>query len=89
LAIVSIRRQGGAAIMTIPSEVLKTLEIDVGAELEIAVAEGGFTARPKLKPCRNRYSLRELLRGATPSAMRKLNDATGWARAGDSIGREL
>jgi len=32
--------------MTIPSEVLKTLAIDVGAELEIAVAEGGFTRGP-------------------------------------------
>jgi antitoxin component of MazEF toxin-antitoxin module len=28
---VSIRRQGGAAIMTIPSEVLKALHLDVGA----------------------------------------------------------
>jgi antitoxin ChpS len=75
--------------MTIPSEVLKTLQIDVGAEMEIAVAEGGFTARPKLRPSRTRYSLRELLRGATPTAMRELNAGTDWARAGEPVGREL
>lgn len=86
---VSIRRQGGAAIMTIPAEVLKTLRIDVGSKLEVAVTESGFTARAKRKRERKRYSLRELLRGATPKAMRKLNRETAWAREGDPVGREL
>jgi antitoxin ChpS len=86
---VSVRRQGGAAIMTIPAEVLKTLRIDVGSKLEVAVVEGVFTARPKGKNERRRYSLRELLRGATPEAMRQLNGETAWAREGDQVGREL
>ena len=89
MSTVSVRRQGGAAVMTIPAEVMRALSLDVGAELEIAVGEGGFTARPSRKPARKRYSLRELLKGATPEAMRQLNEQTVWAREGDPVGREL
>ena len=86
---VSIRRQGGAAIMTIPAEVLKTLRLDVGATLQLSVSDNGFTAQPVEKPKRRRYSLKELLRGATPEAMLQLNQETAWAREGDPVGREL
>jgi antitoxin ChpS len=86
---VSIRRQGGAAIMTIPPEVLKSLQLDVGAKLDVEVGDGAFTARPRSRPFRKRYSLRELLRGVTPEKMRKLNAETAWAREGDPVGREI
>jgi antitoxin ChpS len=89
MSLVSIRRQGGAAIMTIPSDVLKALHLDVGAQMEVAVTENGFTARPLEKPRRRRYSLRELLRGATPETMRQLQEYTAWAREGTATGREL
>jgi antitoxin ChpS len=89
MSTVSIRRQGGAAIMTIPADVLRTLRIDVGSKLDIAVDDAGFSARPKRRTERRRYSLRELLRGATPEAMRRLNDETAWAREGESVGREI
>lgn len=85
---VSIRRHGAAAIMTIPAEVLETLGIDVGSKLEVTVSGHGFTARPQSKRTRRRYSLRELLRGATPKVMRRLNHETVWARVGDPVGRE-
>lgn len=42
-----------------------------------------------MKPKRQRYTKRELLQGATPKAVRKLNDKTAWARGGDPIGREF
>ena len=86
---VSIRRQGGAAIMTIPAEVLKTLHLDVGATLELTVSNTGFTAQPVARPNLRRYTLRELLRGATPATMRQLNEETAWAREGDPVGREI
>jgi antitoxin ChpS len=89
MSLVSIRRQGGAAIMTIPSEVLKALHLDLGAQLEIAITDDGFIARPLERPKRRRYCLRELLRGATPDTMRRLHDDTAWAREGAAAGREL
>ena len=37
---VNIRKQGGAAILTIPSDVLKMLDVEVGASLELeAIAQ--------------------------------------------------
>ena len=89
MSLVSIRRQGGAAVMTIPAEVLKALHLDVGAQMDLEVTAGGFTARPVQKPKRRRYSLRELLRGATPDTMRQLEEETARAREGAPTGREL
>ena len=89
MANVSIRRQGGAAIMTIPAEILKALHLEVGSQLEVVVTDGAFTARPQTKTARQRYSLRELLRGARPEAMKQLIDETAWAREGCPVWREL
>ena len=55
---VSIRKQGGAAIVTIPAKL-------------------------------RRYTLKELLRGATPKNMAALNRQTAQAREGKAVGREL
>ena len=82
----NIRKQGGASIMTIPSDVLKQLHIGIGSTLEIHVTNEGFTAHPIN---RKRYTLNELLHGATPKNLKALHEATEWAREGESIGREL
>jgi len=89
---VSIRKQGGAAIMTIPADVLKQINIEVGGELQLNVSKGAFTARPAVRNesgQRKRYSLAELLKNVTPEKMAKLSAATNWARAGQPKGREL
>ncbi len=86
---VNIRRQGGAAIMTIPSAVLERLNVEVGASLELDVNGEGFTARPVHKTERKRYALAELLRGATPKRISRLNADTAWAREGKPVGREI
>jgi hypothetical protein len=57
--------------------------------MEVAVTADGSTARPTEKPKRRRYSLRELLRGATPDTVRLLQEETAWAHEGSSAGREL
>lgn len=86
---VNIRRQGGAAIMTIPADVLKVLNIEIGTSLELDVSDGAFVARPAHKSQHKRYSLAELMRGVTSEMMTGLNSETEWARDGDSVGREL
>lgn len=89
MATVRVRRQGGAAIITIPADVAKALGITVGTELDIAVVDGTISARPRPVPQRKRYTLKELLSGATPDGMRELADETAWAREGDPVGREI
>jgi antitoxin ChpS len=86
---VQVRKQGGAAIMTIPSNVLKMLDIDVGATLELDITPKGFVASPAAAAGRKRYSLAELLRGTTAKNMKALNKKTKFAREGKPVGREL
>jgi antitoxin ChpS len=84
---VQIRKQGGAAIMTIPSDVLRILNLGIGETLALDVTKEGFTAHPA-KTERKRYSLSELLYGVTPKKIKALNKKTHWAREGKAIGRE-
>ncbi len=86
---VHIRRQGGAAIVTIPAHLLRSLHADVGTPLDLQVDNGVLTARPVVAQPRKRYSLTELLRGATSEAMATLQAETSWAREGEPVGREI
>jgi antitoxin ChpS len=82
-----IRRQGGAAVITLPPTLLKLLHLEVGAQLELNVVDGELIARPVVRPSRKRYSLAELLEGSEEVA--ELNAQTAFAREGDPVGREL
>ena len=86
---VNIRRQGGAAIVTIPAQLLKQLNVEVGEALELDVAGGMLTARPVIADKPRRYSLKELLRGATPRNIAALRQQTKGVLDGAPIGREL
>jgi antitoxin ChpS len=68
---------------------MNALHLDIGDQMEVAVTGDGFVARPLEKPKRRRYSLRELLCGATPETMRRSHAETAWAREGAAVGREL
>ena len=68
----NVRKQGGAAVITIPANVMKMLHIEVGSKLELNVSEGVLTARPAAN--KRRYSLSELLPSPpqkSPSSMPK------------------
>jgi antitoxin component of MazEF toxin-antitoxin module len=78
MSTVHIRRQGGAAIVTI-----------IGTPLDLKVDNGVLTAQPVAAQSRKRYNLKEILRGATPESMAELQAGTAWAHEGRPIGREL
>lgn len=87
---VNIRKQGGAAVITLPVYVLKTLNLRVGQRLQVSVEQDALVARPMVeKKPRARYTLSELLQGTTVEEMRELNTKMAWARAGRPVGREL
>jgi antitoxin ChpS len=81
-----IRRQGGAAVMTIPPVLLKLMQMDIGGQLSLSVDGGELIARP-ISATKKRYSLAELLEGS--DAMAELNAQTAWALEGEPVGREL
>lgn len=81
-----IRRQGGAAIVTIPPALLQMMQTQVGDQLSLAVTDGALIARPIEKAPR-RYTLSELLKGS--QEMEKLSSETAWTLDGDAVGREI
>lgn len=87
---VNVRKQGGAAVITIPADVLKVIDAAVGSTLELVVRDGAFTARPLMKNGGKRFTLKDLLQGTTPARVAKLNAETAWARqSGAAVGREI
>lgn len=86
---VQVRRQGGAAIMTIPADLLKLIHAEVGTVMRVDVVDGALVARPQECVPTQRYSLDELLQGVTPEMMAALADATAESREGVAVGREL
>lgn len=81
-----IRRQGGAAVVTIPPVMLQMLQTQVGDQLSLTVADGALVARPVERGSR-RYTLSELLKGS--EEMQRLSAETAGALDGDAVGREI
>ncbi|WP_294536480.1 PbsX family transcriptional regulator [uncultured Rhodoblastus sp.] len=81
-----IRKQGGAAVMTIPPALLKLMDVEIGAQVTLTVEDRKLVAKPAAS-ARKRYSLGELLKGA--EAIRQLNADVAWAREGDPVGHEI
>lgn len=86
---VNVRQQGGAVIMTIPANLVKMLDIEVGDRLALDVVKGKLVASPVSQAAPKRYTLEELLQGVSKKAMTQLNAETAWAREGAAVGREL
>ncbi len=84
-----IRRQGNTTIMTIPNDILRVINVDIGATVEIHPTKDGFFVRNPPRKARRRYSLQELMHGVTEDFARDLNAETSWSREGDPTGREL
>ena len=86
---VNIRKQGGAAIITIPADTLQALAVSVGDTLEVEVTDGVLVARPARSSSRRRYSVADLLVGVTPSLARQMIRETSSVHSGPSLGREV
>jgi len=87
MAVISkIRKQGGAAVLTIPPALLRLMELDVGAQVTLSVERGKLVAEPAMSK-RKRYSLPELLKGS--AGMKRLTAEAAWAQDGEPVGREI
>lgn len=86
---VNARQQGGAVIMTIPSDLLKLRDIKAGDPLTVDVIPDGFVVRKAEATTRKRYTLAELLEGVDKKRLKVLNAQVAPAMAGAPVGREL
>ncbi|MCJ2093629.1 PbsX family transcriptional regulator [Methylobacterium sp. J-072] len=84
--VVTVRRQGGARVMTLPPAVLAAIGADTGTDLTLAVQDGTLVATPVAKRKR-RYTLAELLEGA--EHLPALYADTAKALEGPPVGDEI
>jgi antitoxin ChpS len=80
-----IRRQGGAAVVTIPPAVLKMMQVEIGDQVSLAVTDHELVVRPVKS--KKRYKLSELLQGQ--EVISGLNAELAWAMEGDPVGHEI
>lgn len=85
----SVRKQGGAAVITIPSDILKLLDIEIGARLALDVSGKKLVISPMPKKESKRYSLAELLEDVTPEDIKAIKKDTQWFREEKTKGREI
>ncbi|MCL2715900.1 MAG: PbsX family transcriptional regulator [Alphaproteobacteria bacterium] len=81
-----IRRQGGAAVITIPPALLQMLDLNIGSQVTLSVDHGKLIAQPTTSR-RKRYTLADLLEGS--DEMKRLTAETAWAQEGHPVGREI
>ena len=55
---VTLRNLGGSVVLAIPRKILKLINLDAGAQVEMSVQEGKLVVEPKRQL---RYTLAELL----------------------------
>jgi antitoxin ChpS len=84
--ITKIRRQGGAAVVTIPPAVLKMMELQVGDQLSLEMQDGELVAKP-IRKSKRPYKLSELLEGG--EVVSSMNADMAWAMEGDPVGHEI
>lgn len=86
MAITKLRQQGGAVVMTIPSEILAAKGWLAGMEMKIDSIGDGITTMPVKRVPRGRKSVSEILADVDSTEIKKLNEQLG---DNISVGREL
>lgn len=81
-----IRRQGGAAVVTIPPAVLKMMQLEIGDQLSLEMSDGELVVKP-VKNVKKRYKISELLEGS--ELVSGLNADLAWAMDGEPVGHEI
>ena len=81
----SLRKVGGSVMLTIPRAVLDQLDLQAGARVELAVADGRLLIEPARKP---RYTLAQLLEASDYTLAAQTDEDAAWV-GGAAAGREI
>ncbi len=81
---VTLRNLGGAVVLAIPRKILKLINLDAGAQVEMSVQEGKLVVEPKKQP---HYTLVELLATCTEDNMALTDEDRAWLDA-NPVGKE-
>lgn len=74
MALTRLRKQGGAVVLTIPSDVAAVMGWRVGTELDVKAAGEAVNIQPVKQVARGRKSLAELLNGINEKEIARFNE---------------
>ncbi|MQL50295.1 antitoxin [Photorhabdus khanii] len=89
MAITRLRQQGGAVVVTIPSDVAAVTGWSVGIKLDVKTSGDGISIKPAGRIARGRKSLSELLQGIDETEVRTFNEATADDLNSHPVGNEV
>ncbi|MDC9607255.1 AbrB/MazE/SpoVT family DNA-binding domain-containing protein [Xenorhabdus griffiniae] len=89
MAITRLRQQGGAVVVTIPSEVATVMGWSVGMTLDIKPSGDTISIKPVGRIARGRKSLSELLQGIDETEVQTFNEATADELNSHPVGHEV
>ncbi|KGT94773.1 antitoxin [Erwinia typographi] len=88
MASTRLRQQGGAVILTIPSEIAAKAGWAVGIELDVTAEGEAVSIRPSGRVARGRKTLSQLLAGIDETEIRAFNAAVADGAGDTPQGRE-
>ncbi len=81
---VTLRKSGGATIVSLPKAILEALDLDVGAELELSINDRQLV----LTPVKKKQTLEQLLADCDAKAFARTEEDEEWL-ASQPVGKEL
>ena len=81
---VTIRKSGGASIISIPKVILRTLALDAGASLDLSIEDNKII----LTPIKESLTLEAILEGSPKSALRLTEEDQLWLNS-QPVGKEI
>ncbi|MDX7998582.1 antitoxin [Xenorhabdus sp. Reich] len=89
MAITRLRQQGGAVVVTIPSDVATVMGWSVGMKLDIKSSGDTISIKPAERIARGRKSLSELLQSIDETEIRAFNEAIADDLNSPPVGNEV
>ncbi|HAT1685335.1 TPA: antitoxin [Klebsiella oxytoca] len=89
MSLTRLRQQGGAVVVTIPSDIAALMGWSVGSQLDVEASGNSINIRPAKRIARGRKTLAELLEGIDPKEMAEFNEMTRDDLASSPKGREV
>ncbi len=89
MAITRLRQQGGAVILTIPSDVIAKTGWSVGTEVNVTIEKGGISVVPTKRIPRGRKSVSQLLAEIDAAELEQLNRSVDDINNLTAVGKEV
>ncbi|EIZ2108649.1 antitoxin [Salmonella enterica] len=89
MSLTRLRQQGGAVVITIPSDIAALMGWSVGSQLDVEASGNAISIKPAKRIARGRKTLAELLEGIDPQEMAELNEMMSDDLAAAPKGKEV